>query len=76
MQWFWGRLKGGPAALLACPACSGFWIGLTLAVVLRPATSGTLWLDVLVNGFAGLYLTPVAEGVLLWGLATSEIPHE
>jgi hypothetical protein len=73
---FWGALwlPGWLDSLLRCAACSGFWIGIGLGCAgLRPlATSHTL-LNVLVAGVAGMWLTPVTEGVLLWGLSATKM---
>jgi hypothetical protein len=58
--------------LLACAACSGFWIGLGLGFAgVRPIGEG--WLSVLASSFAGILLTPVFEGALLWGLERTRI---
>ena len=76
MRWFWGAtwLPAWLDALLACPACSGFWLGLALGLAgLRPLATGHVWLDVLAAGLAGVWGTPVTEGVLLWGLDRSAI---
>jgi hypothetical protein len=61
-------------ALLKCPACSGFWLGLWLgAAGLRPLVTGHWWIDVVAAGVAGVWGVPVAEGVMLWGLDRSKI---
>jgi hypothetical protein len=76
MQWFWAApwLPNPISDLLACPACSGFWIGLGLgAAGLRPLTTGYWWLDIPAAGLAGVWCAPVAEGILLWGLDKSKI---
>lgn len=60
--------------LLACAACSGFWLGLGLSVVgLRPLELGPSWLDVAGSALAGVVGTPILEGVLLWGLDRTAI---
>ena len=77
LKFVWSRATGRLERLLACPACSGFWLGVLLAIFgLRPISTAFPTLDVFCSGLAGLYLTPVAESVLLWGLVTSESPHE
>jgi hypothetical protein len=64
--------KSFVADLLACAACSGFWIGLGLGLAgVRPVGSG--WLSVLASGLVGVLTTPVFEGVLLWGLERSHL---
>jgi hypothetical protein len=58
--------------LLACASCSGFWIGLGFGIAgVRPIGEGVL--GVLASGCAGILLTPVFEGVLLWGLERTHI---
>lgn len=74
MQWFWSRATGRLEQLLACPACSGWWLGLGLgAAGLAPVTTKLVALDVALAGLLGLWLTPVFEAVLLWGLNASHI---
>lgn len=74
MRPFWSRAHGRAARLLECAACSGFWLGLGLwAVGLRPLAGLPELLDALATGLLGLYVTPVAEGVLVWGLEKSVI---
>ena len=83
-RWFWaldwwpwprslvsGALRGFAYNLLACAACSGFWIGLGLGLAgILPLGPG-LW-GVLGAGGAGVVVTPVVEGLLLWGLAATK----
>lgn len=72
----WSRAKGSLAELLACPSCSGFWIGWALGLIgLRPVHSG-LVVDLLLSALLAVFLTPVFEAVLLWGLHTSAIEVE
>ncbi len=70
----WSRARGIVDKLLRCPACSGFWIGgiLTFAGV-HPLAGLTDWRDVAAGTICGLYLTPVFEAVLLWGLERAAI---
>ena len=80
----WSRARGKLAELLACPACSGWWIGIGLWVAgIRPVCFDwmcTAWLHAIaciaVNALLGLVLTPVVEAVLLWGLERSAIQSE
>lgn len=75
-EWFWSRVTGWGQRLLSCPACSGFWIALGLgAAGLRPVT-GLGWLEIPAAGVLGIYLTPVVEGTLLWGLKRSSMDAE
>jgi hypothetical protein len=76
MRWFWDAvwLPTFLDELLACTACSGFWLGLGLgALGLRPFDTGHLWLDVLAAGGWNVVGMPVVEGVLLWGLDRTRI---
>lgn len=81
-EWFWSRMKGWPAKLLACPACSGFWLGLGAgALGLTPVTTSYRWIDVALSGVLCLWATPIFEGLMLYGLAYSAIedvspPHQ
>ena len=70
----WSRAGGVLGALLRCPACSGFWIGLALAGGgLTPLMTESVIVNLLATGVLALYLTPVFEAVLLWGLGVSAI---
>lgn len=74
MRWLWSRARGRAAKLLACPSCSGFWLGLGFgAYGLRPALSGNRYVDVVVAAAIGVFVTPVFEAVLLWGLERAAI---
>lgn len=59
--------------LLACAACSGFWLGLVFGIRIRPLHLGPWWLDWLGAGLAGVVVVPILEGVLIWGLRTTHI---
>lgn len=73
----WSRAKGLTNDLLRCPACSGFWLGLGLgAVGIAPMTTGIYPLDVGSAGVLAMFLTPVAEGVMVWGLAMSAVEED
>ena len=77
MKWFWGAswLPRRIRELLECPACSGFWLGLYLGVVgIQPITTHSWLVNVLFTGVLALFGTPVAEGILLWGLERSRVP--
>lgn len=77
MRPLWSRARGKLADLLACAGCSGWWIGLGLGLGgLQPITDASIVVNVLTSGLFGVFLTPVAEGVLLWGLAVSAIERE
>ncbi len=77
MRWFWSRTTGMFASLLECPACSGFWIGLSLgAAGLRPVAGLHPILETIVTGVLALYLTPIFEGLLVWGLRESAMTVE
>lgn len=85
-QPLWSRARGWIATLLACPACSGFWIGAALTatgIVAAPPwflgppdttvfTAGAI----LTNGLLAVFLTPVCEGILMWGFGMSAIESD
>jgi hypothetical protein len=81
MHWFWSRARGRLADLLACPACSGFWIGCCLTAAgiqaVTPVGYPDSWpvavASIVANGLLGIFMTPVTEGVLLWGLSVSAL---
>jgi len=73
LRWFWSRAHGMLARLLACAACSGFWLGLGLgAAGLRPVQAHPA-IAILAAGVLGVVLTPIFEAVMLWGLDRSAI---
>ncbi len=77
----WSRAGGWLDSLLRCPACSGFWLGLGLgALRVRPVIvhdvnwRWQLGMSIFVAGLCGLFLTPVFEAALLWGLDRAAVP--
>jgi len=81
MEWFWGSLPPGSAtaALVDCAACSGYWLGLGVwAAGVRPLSASIPWwpVEALATGVLGLALTPVFEGVILWGLAVTAMESQ
>lgn len=77
MRWFWSRLRGVPATLLACPACSGFWLGLGLGGIgVRPAIYENAIVEVLTAGVLAVFLTPTLQAVLLWALERTAIVND
>lgn len=73
-QPLWGRARGWFARLLACPGCSGFWLGIAFgAAGVRPTLQSWPVIGSLTSGLCAVFLTPVFEGVLLWGLERSAI---
>lgn len=73
-EFFWGRVRGFVEKLLACAACSGFWIGIGLGLGgVRPVQDVAWWAQIAGAGFLGIWLTPVFEGALMWGLRESHI---
>ena len=81
MEWFWGKLTpdGAVANLVDCAACSGFWLALGVwAMGVRPLAGIVTWWPVegVLTGVLGIALTPVIEGVILWGLAITAIEEE
>lgn len=75
MRPLWSRARGWFDALLRCPACSGWWLGLGFgATGIRPLVMHDRVATVLFSAILGTILTPVFEGALLWGLERSAIP--
>lgn len=74
-QPLWSRARGWLDALLRCPACSGFWLGLGLgAGGIRPMEFGHgPTLDIAGAGILAVFACPVAEGILIWGLKMSTV---
>jgi len=73
----WSRATGWFAKLLACPACSGWWIGLGLGIGGVQPVAGPWWpLAAIFSGLLAIVLTPVLEAVMLWGLERSAIGEE
>jgi hypothetical protein len=73
-QPLWSRAKGKLAELLACPACSGWWIGIALGLLgLTPILTQFYIANVLLTGLLGLWTAPIFEAAFLWGLSISAI---
>lgn len=73
----WSRLRGFFGRLLACPACSGFWLGTALgAVGVRPLATASLYVDVAGCAVLSVFLTPVFQAVLLWGLEHAAVNED
>jgi len=74
-EFLWGRARGITEKLLNCAACSGFWIGVGLGFAgLRPLVAVDRWAQIVGAGLLALYLTPIFEGILVWGLTESTVP--
>jgi hypothetical protein len=74
----WSRTHGWLDKLLRCPACSGYWLGGLIALGgVHPfgdaATGWRLLVQLQLSGLAAMVLTPIFEGVMLWGLRESAI---
>lgn len=68
----WSRARGWLDQLLRCPSCSGFWLGLGFGLLgIDPIVSGLRFVDVYLTGMLAVFLTPVFEAVMLWGLSVS-----
>jgi len=74
MQPLWSRATGRWAALLECPACSGFWLGILCLPV--NGAPWCHWQTHIVQGILGIWLTPVFEALLLWGLSLTAFEKE
>lgn len=82
MKPLWSRARGVLASWLACAGCFGTWVGVALGFAgLRPvawyyADELTLWssaIEIAQTALLATFLTPVFEGILLWGLERSAI---
>jgi hypothetical protein len=77
----WSRARGVVAKLLACPACSGFWLGGIIAGTGWAVPAGLYddavrdaWsIHAAVGALLGVVVTPVVEGLLMWGLERSAV---
>lgn len=73
----WSRASGWFDQLLRCPACSGFWLGLALWFGgIHVVSARYRLIEIAANGLFALFLTPIFEGALLWGLRESAIERE
>lgn len=80
----WSNATGWFGALLACAGCSGWWLGL-LAGVLNIAVPVAFYSDGSISGafghvaqafttaVFGVFVTPIFEAALLWGLRESTL---
>jgi hypothetical protein len=77
----WSRARGVLGKLLACAGCSGFWLGGIVAgtgwaipAQLYDDTLRDAWsIHAAMGALLGVVVTPVFEGILLWGLERSSI---
>lgn len=70
---FWSRATGLADKLLRCSACSGVWIGLGFSALGGRPVGGHWLFEHIAAGVLGALVTPVVEGVLLWGIAMSAV---
>ena len=70
---FWSRATGYADKLLRCAGCSGFWLGLGLSALGVRPVGGPAVVEYLAAAVLGALVTPVIEGVLLWGNAVSTV---
>jgi hypothetical protein len=70
----WSRARGPLAELLKCAGCTGWWLGLGCGFAgLRPIVAHYQVVSIVVAGVLGAILTPIFEGVMVWGLLQSTI---
>jgi ammonia channel protein AmtB len=70
----WSRTTGQLDALLRCPSCSGFWLGLAAGTAGICPVEGTAKIyGVFAAGLLAMFITPIFESWLLWGLEHSRI---
>lgn len=79
-QPLWSRARGWFGALLSCPACSGFWLGLGLGAAGARPVGGLShrWHDaaaITVAGLLAVVITPMVEAVFLLALQHSAVPE-
>lgn len=71
----WSRARGRLARLLACAGCSGWWLGLGARLCGLHVVDGLGTVEsLLLHGVVGVWITPVFEAALLWGLERTAIP--
>ncbi len=71
----WSRAPRWLDKLLRCPACSGWWLGLWLWWLgVRPVQGTPHWGELACTGLLAIWLTPVFEACMLWGLEHSLVP--
>lgn len=71
-QPLWSRARGKLAELLACPACSGFWLGAGAWLCGIQPLGGSL-VALPANMLLGAWTTPVFQAILLWSLRETAI---
>lgn len=69
-EWLWSKYPPALDRFLSCAACSGFWYGFFLALLLIPgADRHILHLDgPICVGLASMVWTPIMAGLQEWGL--------
>ncbi len=73
----WSRAPRWLDKLLRCPACSGWWLGVLFGVLgvcpvqIAESRAG----EFACAGLLAIWLTPVFETCLLWGLEHSAVPE-
>lgn len=72
----WSRAPGPIDKLLRCSGCSGWWLGGIVYVCGLQPIARTSWWSVLVACLLGAFVTPVFEGLLLWGLESTAVHAE
>lgn len=85
-SWLWSRYPPSIAAFMDCPACSGFWYGLMIGLLLIGIDRVPFDLPVnvitwLALGFVSMVLTPLGaatlhHAILVNGSAISESPPD
>jgi len=76
-QPIWSRAPKALDALLRCPSCSGFWLGLGVSAAgVHPVEGVSRWLGLVGAAVLAMFLTPVFEAVMLWGLGMSTVEEE
>lgn len=69
-QWLWSRYPKPFARFMDCPACSGFWYGVLIAIAFvlckrdLPLDLTSDPLSIVVCGWISIFLTPIGAAVL------------
>lgn len=70
----WSKLPPFLDKLARCPACSGYWIGWALGLAGVSPVDGFSWpASAALTALFAVFLTPVTEAIMLWGLEHSAI---
>lgn len=73
----WSRYPRWLQKLSRCAACSGWWLGLLASMVgVHAVAAHYRVVEIVAGGLAGVFVTPIFEGAMMWGLRESAIEEE